>query len=276
MYRLVLGVVIGISLSAVCVATAVGLGVVGTNHSNDVKAPDIAPVAAAAAAEPAPAAETAKKARRPKADPVVATTPELAKPAEAAPQTAFDADELVKTLTPEQEQKLGNVLRDRQMKKMMQEMRYRTASSTKIDMLAWKDKSLRLSDTQAAQIKTIREDMRPRMEASLGQYWARQDELNKAVMEIYSSTTSREEAAQQTKPLRDQMKALQEEMAPVQQQLDDEFAVAVKAVLTPEQAKAMDEMPSYGVGGQWGGGVQSGGGAMIPMGGEKGRSPGNP
>jgi hypothetical protein len=266
MYKFILGVVVGLALAAACSAVYLGLG--GRDSNQKVTTtPDAAvrtPVIKkkiAAHARPAPVAEAADAPVEEVPTPAAATEAPAAAP--VAGSFDDDAEALVKGLSGDQEEKLTRLLNERAMKRMMEEAKYRTASSWRIDMLSRQGKpELRLSDAQKQQLKQAREALKPRMDAALGSYWTRSDELTKAISENFKGGAMTPEQVTQiqekNQPLYAELNLIRQQTVPLQQQLDQEFLAAANTILTPEQQKAVTEM---GQGWTWSGSAAGGGGA---------------
>ena len=258
---------VGVAVAAIILA----VGVVGAmtyfgGSGHTMKAP-------VAQVEPTPAPEDAVPAEPPA--PAPAAKPKLAKasaksdkkadvaadpaPAADAPKSdaAEKASKLLDSLSPEVQDELMRQMRDRQMARFREQRKYQLPSSWRIQALNFRggrDPALKLNDAQQQQLAAVNELMKPKIEAALSDYWAKEEQLRQQMDAVQAAGRADEAEA-----LRLQLRDTRTQMDAARNDLDKDYRQMLTSVLTPEQLKALDATPQFGDGNRGPGGGPAGG-----------------
>ena len=248
-------------IAGVLAAIAIG-AVFISSHSNNSQPTVQTPPAATPAEAPAAAPEKVKKTRVKVTAPakeaeVAAVEPAQADPAAEAPKAETDLDGFVKSLTPEQEQKLQMLLSQRMMKRYREQQRYQMPADGRLMMLGYRGGEYKITEAQQQQINTIKDGLKPRLDAQLAGNWSRTDELYNAMFakqQVVQSTTASDAdkaaAKQELGQVQRELGELNQQAYQVRQSMDGEYMSAVQAVLSPQQLQAVNDMGKGG-GGQF-------------------------
>ncbi len=241
----------------IIVALAVVATVVVVHKANQAK--PAAPAARTVAVRPAhptapvrklasaPAAPAAPEAPAPTEliQPVVAETPSLDPLASAfADPAAF-----VAALSDRELRDLMDILLQKQVAKARQEERYHTKSDLLLSFIQRNTygprKDLGLTPAQQAQIAKLKEAIRPQMETLLADVWAKQEEVAKKLEVARKGVWTAEEYqkfTQDNQALLQQEKDLFKQADDLAQPLDNQYAAAVRSILTPDQQQQFDNV----------------------------------
>jgi hypothetical protein len=250
MNKFVSGAVIGIAVGVLGLVVAVGSGLVGWHQPVDAKAPadsTVTRVKVPTAKTPRKVAAQVRAAPRgvePTTTDMNAVT-DMGVPADSAlPTVAFDPAAIVKELTPEEVTTLFECLSRRSSDREKRWGRHMTGYGREIEF--FNDDAppeLKLNDAQKALLKTIHENMQPRMDTVLKDLWDREDEMQE-VFSAFWKLSPEEQARRQDefKALSKKHMDLNRQMQPLEDQFNAEFTEAAKAVLTPQQQQGIAEM----------------------------------
>lgn len=268
MHRILIALAVVVGL---CALGAVGFVIHKSMTASQpaVVAPSDEPAVAVDTAKPAPRAVRPRVARN---APVVADASSVT-PAEATVLSttsgtgSLDVTAFLNSLTPDEEKALGMAMMGRFMQKRTQDRRYQ-APASKLNRLDRVDPKLALTPAQQTQLNAVMQGLKPQMDATFKDVWAKQDQLGGQMRQIFGSATDPEQARQQTQALRQQMDALNATMQPQQDAFSQQVMAAMTPYLTPEQIQAVNTMPAQtdrgGFDGPGGGGPPNGPGGGRP------------
>jgi len=183
----------------------------------------------------------ARKVEMPLPDPVdeeAAELPEMMgfeeEPEEPAPEeTKERVRQLLATMTPEEKKELSSQLTRERQRQHRDQRRYYLRTQMALNSLRWyRDANLKLTGLQKEQIKNVLEPMKPRMKITLGDNWAREDELRDQIRELY-----RQGRRDEAPPLSQELQTLRKNTAELKKQFDEEFGLQLQDILTPEQGQ---------------------------------------
>jgi hypothetical protein len=184
---------------------------------------------------------------------VAAETPaaEAPQPANETPQkdlpalATTDPEAFVAALSDKQSTELYRLLRQKAGDRQRREARYEMATDTRLQFLGFTAPNLTLSDSQKQQILAIKQGYKPQLEALLADNWAKQDEVDRKLQDAQQNVKTMQDQMkfyEQNKELYQEQWALAKDAGEITQALDEQYQLAVRSVLTPEQLKALDDM----------------------------------
>jgi len=254
MYRMLIGLAVVVILVVVgSILAVVYLG----GGSADVAEPDGPPVADQPAGQPVeepskpvPAVlpeVTVKPKAEPEAD---APKPEVPEPEPVVVDPPADADvktriaALLDSLSGEEVGELGRQLGERRRREWQERRRRMLPSDGRLQMLRWRrDDNLRLNEAQEQKIVELRAIMNPKIEVSLQDIWAQEEELTQQVRTLYSEGRQDEARA-----IQEQLRDLRTQSNAAKAQLDVEYTQLLGSVLTPDQMAEINRMGQRGQG----------------------------
>jgi hypothetical protein len=249
--RLFLWAVIGIVVLVAAVVAVIGLSSRQpgnpTPSATESAAPPVKTTAAAKVASAEHAGGDEMPAEAESAEP--AGTEE--RPAEGAVTgdpaslAVSDPKAFVDGLSDRQSEELYMLLRQRAGERQMKEMRYNMMTDTRLQMIGMMKRDLALSDAQKQQIAAIKEAYRPQLAALLSDNWAKQDELNRQMLEAQKGLKSWQEQMkfhENNRTLFQQQVDLSRQADELAKPLDEVYLQEVRGILTAEQLRELDNM----------------------------------
>ncbi len=245
---------------AVVVVVCVAAGVVGYMvyrqmakgpQTAAVEAPAVKPAASAAPVHAAPLVKpmaVAKETEEPAAVEASATS------AEAAETGSFDANALLGKLDKKQQEALLASMFAQMISQGIKGNHYQLPVLNKFRALDTQDKGKnKLTAAQQAQLKTVMQNIKPQMDAALGELWAKQDQARGQLGQLITKGMSDPSAAendpqvqQQAANLGKQMADLEKTVQPQMAAFDQQALAAMTPYLTAEQVAAIQAMPAEG------------------------------
>jgi len=175
------------------------------------------------------------------AAPAVSATPSV----DVAALVAADPGKFVDSLSLKEVRELDDLLLWRSSEQWRQrEYRYNMLTDNALALLYSKDPALVPTPAQRAQIAELKKVYKPQMEAVLKDVWAQQDDLSKQLWDFNrnGSVTNNPHFRELQMGLMQEQVDLQNKTTRLSKPINKQYEASVKALLTPEQAKAYDEI----------------------------------
>ncbi len=144
---------------------------------------------------------------------------------------------LLDSFTDEERRELTQQLRRERIAEWRERRRYSLPSSGRLRFLQFRrDDTTKVTEGQEAQIAEIDEIMKPKIETALQAIWAQQKQLREQAEAL--RLEGREDEARQ---LWEQARDLRRQEREIKEQLDEEYKVLLRGVLTEEQMQYLEQ-----------------------------------